>query len=158
MDCGDQTWVAQPRRHRTIERYSVRLVWVFWIRQRTKPRRLLASAHCSVTCLSAVRLLDTHTPSGLSLCRKIPKAFRWWNRYAFAGDALVFLGTWEKRKLKLGTREQKHILGKREHQNRRNTFREHGNTRKILLETREHGPPWESLNSVLVSRRSRGVK
>ena len=41
--------------------------------------------------------------------------------------------------MKLGTREQKHTLGNREHQNRRNTFREHGNTRKILLETREHG-------------------
>ena len=65
----------------------------------------------------------------------------------FAGDALVFLGTWEKRKLKLGTREQKHILRKREHQNRRNTFTEHGNTRKMLSETREHGPPWESLKS-----------
>ena len=38
-----------------------------------------------------------------------------------------FLGTWEQRKIKLGTREQKHILGNREHQNRRNTFRELGN-------------------------------
>ena len=32
-----------------------------------------------------------------------------------------------KRKIKLGTREQKHILGNKEHQNRRNTFREQGN-------------------------------
>ena len=41
----------------------------------------------------------------------------------------------------LGTWEQKHILGNREHQNRRITFREHGNTRTILLGIREHGPP-----------------
>ena len=46
-----------------------------------------------------------------------------------------------KREIKLGTREPKHIFGNREHQNRRNTFREHGNTKKILLVTREHGPP-----------------
>ena len=58
-------------------------------------------------------------------------------------------GTWpftfreqgNKRKIKLGTREQKYILGNRKHQNRRNTFREQrGNTTKILLGTREHGP------------------
>ena len=57
-------------------------------------------------------------------------------------------GTWpftfreqgNRRKIKLRTREQKHILGNREHQNGRNTqLREHGNTRKILLGTREHG-------------------
>ena len=60
--------------------------------------------------------------------------------------AINFLGTWCKRKIKLGTREQKHILGNKERQNRGNTFREHGNTRKILLRTREHEPPWEALS------------
>ena len=58
---------------------------------------------------------------------------------------LTFWEHGNKKKIKLGTWEQKHILGNREHQNQRNTFREHGNTRKILLGTREHGPPWEAL-------------
>ena len=54
---------------------------------------------------------------------------------------------------------EKHISGNREHQNRRNTFREHGNTRKILLGTREHALrppppppppplPWEGLRNI----------
>ena len=29
----------------------------------------------------------------------------------------------------------------KEHKNWKNTFREQGNTRKTLLETKEHGPP-----------------
>ena len=33
----------------------------------TKPRSLLAFAHRSVTCLSEVRLLDTHTPRSFSV-------------------------------------------------------------------------------------------
>ena len=41
----------------------------------------------------------------------------------------------------LGTQEQKRVLGNRKHQNRRNPFKEHGHTRKVLLGTREHGPP-----------------
>ena len=64
-------------------------------------------------------------------------------------------GHWEhenKRKIKLGTWEQKHILGNREHQNRRKTFREDGNTRKSLLGAKEHGPPpppsWETLRNL----------
>ena len=51
---------------------------------------------------------------------------------------------WEhesKRNIKLRTWEQRHILGNRELQKGRNTFREHGNTRKILLGTRKHGAP-----------------
>ena len=47
-------------------------------------------------------------------------------------------------------REQKDILGNRENQNRRNTFREHGNTRKILLGTMEHGLPPPGRPSVLL--------
>ena len=43
--------------------------------------------------------------------------------------------------MKLGTREQKHILGNREYQNQRNTFREHWNMGKTLLGARKHGPP-----------------
>ena len=39
---------------------------------------------------------------------------------------LTFLEHGNKRKIKLGTQEQKHILGNREHQNQRNTFREQG--------------------------------
>ena len=34
-----------------------------------------------------------------------------------------------------------YMLGNREHQNRSNTFREHGNTGKLLLGTREHETP-----------------
>ena len=41
----------------------------------TEPRSLLAFAHCSVTCLSEVRLLDTHTPRSFSVSQ-LPKAFR----------------------------------------------------------------------------------
>ena len=41
-------------------------------------------------------------------------------------------------KMKLRTREQKLCLGKKEHRNRKNAFREQGNTRKILLGTRGH--------------------
>ena len=62
-----------------------------------------------------------------------------------------FLGTWEHKENKTGNTGKKHILGNRyKHQNRRNTFREHGYTRKILLGTREHGPPWEALKIVVV--------
>ena len=45
--------------------------------------------------------------------------------------AINFLGTWEHRR----------ISGSREHQNQRNTAREHGSTSEILLVTREHGTP-----------------
>ena len=50
--------------------------------------------------------------------------------------AINFLGTWEQKENKTGNAGTKHSLGNKEHQNRRNTFREHGNTRKILLGTR----------------------
>ena len=39
----------------------------------------------------------------------------------------------KKRKTKVGAREQTLCLGNREHQNRKNGFREQGNTREILL-------------------------
>ena len=42
---------------------------------------------------------------------------------------ITFRGQGNEKKIKLGTREQKHSFGNREHQNRRNTLREHGNTR-----------------------------
>ena len=47
----------------------------------------------------------------------------------------------DKIKIRLGTREQEHVLGNGKHQDRKNTFREHRNTRKILLGKREHGLP-----------------
>ena len=47
-----------------------------------------------------------------------------------------FLGTWEQKENKTGNTGTKHTLGNREQQNRRSTFREHGNTRTILLGTR----------------------
>ena len=50
-----------------------------------------------------------------------------------------------QRKIKLGTRDQKHILGNREHQNRRNTFKGTREHKENLLETEEHGPPGETL-------------
>ena len=54
--------------------------------------------------------------------------------------AIYFREQWNKRKIKLSTRDQKHIKGTWEHKNRTNTFREHGNSRKILLGTKEHSP------------------
>ena len=51
-----------------------------------------------------------------------------------------------KMKIKLGTPEQKHILGNREHQNRRNTFREHENTteQNVSWERGNMDSPWEA--------------
>ena len=51
------------------------------------------------------------------------------------------LGTREQKEIKLRTLEQKLCLGNREHQNRKNAFREQRNARKMLLGIREHGPP-----------------
>ena len=47
----------------------------------------------------------------------------------------------EQKENKTGNTGTKYILGNREHQNRRHTLREHGNTRKILLGTRVRGSP-----------------
>ena len=62
--------------------------------------------------------------------------------------ALKLLEQRNKRKIKLGTREQKLRLGNREYQNRKKCFQgtrelcwEQGNTGKLFLGTREHGHP-----------------
>ena len=70
--------------------------------------------------------------------------------------AINFLGTWEQKQNKTGntgTREQNVFLGNREHQNRRKTFSEHGNTRKILMGTREHVSPWDGLIPYAIYKR-----
>ena len=54
---------------------------------------------------------------------------------------LKLLVTKEKKEKKAGTREQKLCLDNREHENRKNAFRDQENTRKILSGTREHGYP-----------------
>ena len=131
---------------------------------------LLKWVDCTVCDPSFFKLLTDSTPVHLALldevchskgaaCHLTPLPLLCdssWPPYTKASPGVSGnKGTWpltfwehgNKGKIKLGTREQKHVLGNREHQNRRNTFREHGNTRKILLGTwTSPGGPLQSLS------------
>ena len=59
--------------------------------------------------------------------------------------AINSLGTWEQKENRTRNMGTKAYLREQGTPKSKKYFREHGNTRKILLGTREHGPPREAL-------------
>ena len=60
--------------------------------------------------------------------------------------ALKLLETREQKENKAGNTGTKAVFREQGTTKSKNAFRQQGNTRKILLGTREHGPPWEALS------------